>query len=126
MMWSMEIIREEEIIHRKPTSKNNEEYPYASSAKIFHTKQLFLYSEKVGPGKKSSAPHFHKAIDEIIVVTKGELLACEGDEETLLKRGDSICFLANSKKKHYLENNTNTESEFLLFRKSTSQDDVVY
>jgi uncharacterized cupin superfamily protein len=122
----MEIVREENIIHSKPASKNNEEYPYTSSAKIFHTKQLFLYSEKVEPGKKSSAPHFHKAIDEIIVVTKGEFHAFEGDKETILKSGDSICFLANSEKKHYLENKSILDSEFLLFRKSISQDDVVY
>lgn len=122
----MEIIRKEEIVHNKPATKNNEEYAYASSAKLFHTKQLFLYSEKVRPGGQSSAPHFHKAIDEIIVVTKGEFLAYEGDEETLLKSGDSICFFANSEKKHYLENNLDIDSEFLIFRKSIAQDDVVY
>lgn len=122
----MEVQREENIIHKKSNSKNGDEYPYASSAKIFHTKQLFLYSERMEPGQKSSAPHFHRTIDEIVIVTKGELIAFEGDEEILLKKGDSVCFFANSKKTHYLENRSIAESEFLLFRKSTAQDDVVY
>lgn len=121
----MEISRVENILHKKPTLKNSEDYLYASSAKIFHTKQLFLYSEKVEPGKKSSAPHFHKSIDEIVVVTKGELYAHEGNDEILLKAGDSVCFFTNSKIKHYLENKSEANSEFLLFRNSTHQDDTV-
>lgn len=78
------------------------------------------------PGKKSSAPHFHKEIDEIIFVTKGELFAYEDEQEVLLKEGDSACFYANSKKRHYLYNKSESVAEFLLFRKNISQNDVVY
>ncbi len=119
----MKIRKKEELIHSKPEVEN---YAFSSSAKIFQTKQLFLYSEKIEPGKRSSKPHYHKALDEILVVTKGELLAFEGDESSLLKKGDSVCFLANSEKKHYLENQSSEDAEFLLFRKNISQEDVVY
>lgn len=94
----MEISRQENRIYLTPKSKNTEEYPYSSSSKIFQTDQLFLYSEKIAPGKRSSAPHFHRLIDEIIVVTKGELHAFEDEKEVLLREGDSVCFFANSEK----------------------------
>ena len=120
----MDIIRQTDIIHS--TRSSVLDYPYSKSAKLFHTDQLFLYSEKVEPNKKSSAPHYHRSIDEIIYVTQGEIYAIEGENEVLLIRGDSILFKANSEKKHYLENRSNEASEFLLFRRSTVNNDVIY
>ncbi len=122
LLSQMEIIKKETINFKVPS----EDYPYSASAKIFHTDQLFLYKEKVAPGKRSSAPHYHKMIDEIIFVVKGELYAYEGEDESLLLAGDSVCFKANSQKKHYLENRSVKEAEFLLFRKSTSEVDTEY
>lgn len=122
----MDYIRKKELIYKRPELKDKSEYPYSSSAKVFHTEQLFLYSEKVRPGDKSSAPHFHKKIDEIVVVTKGELVAYEDEQEVLLKEGDSVCFYANSEKRHYLQNKSDCDAEFLLFRKSGLEGDVVY
>lgn len=122
----MEISREKERTHLRPKPKNGVEYPYSASAKVFHTKQLFLYSEKLLPGKRASAPHFHRAIDEIITVISGELYAIEGDEEVRLLAGDSVCFKANSGKKHFIENRSEVEATFLVFRRATRQRDVVY
>ena len=120
----MEIKRHSDIIHKIPS--DNPDYAYSKSAQVFHTNQLFLYSEKVDPTKKASAPHFHRSIDEIAYITDGELYAIEGEEETLLKKGDSILFQANSQKKHYLENRSDKTAEFLLFRRSTRKNDVHY
>lgn len=122
----MEISRAEDLIYTKPDSKNGEEYPYSSSAKVFLTKQLFLYSEKVEPGRKASSPHYHRAIDEIIFVIEGVLIACEGDKEVVLKKGDAVCFNANSGDKHYLENRSKSDAIFLIFRRATINSDVVY
>lgn len=122
----MDIKHSNEINHELPLGKSLEEYPYALSSKVFHTKQLFLYSEKVLPGKKSSAPHYHRSIDEIIYITQGELIVFEGEERALLRKGDSTCFYANSEKLHYLENQSNDEAIFLIFRRSTVSDDVIY
>jgi uncharacterized cupin superfamily protein len=120
----MEIKRHADIIHEVPS--DDPDYPYSKSAQVFHTNQIFLYSEKVEPGKKASAPHFHRSIDEIAYVTSGELHAIEGEEEVELKKGDSILFQANLEKKHYLENRSSELAEFLLFRRSTKSKDVVY
>jgi len=122
----MQIKRKSDIEHKTPKGKDPKKYPYAQSDKIFHTKQLFLYSEKVSPGKKASAPHLHSSIDEIIVVTKGELYAIEGTEEVILSEGDSICFSAGSDQKHYLENRSDTDAQFLIFKRANSKVDVVY
>ncbi len=120
----MEIIRKEEIAHS--TQSSDPDYPYSRSAKIFHTNQLFLYSERIGPNKKSSAPHYHRSIDEIAYIIQGEICAIEGEDEVILRKGDSILFKANSGKKHYLENRSNEDAEFLLFRRSTNNNDVIY
>ncbi len=122
----MKIKRAKELIYSLPENRTLEDYPYSLSDKVFHTNQLFLYSEKALPGRKASAPHFHRSIDEIIYVLNGELVAVEGEESCVLRRGDSICFLANSQKMHYLENRSDNEAEFLIFRRSTTLNDVVY
>ena len=120
----MKVINTHNLEHQNPSGDEN--YAYAHSAKVFETKQLFLYSEKVFPGKRSSAPHFHRSIDEMALVIKGELWAVEGDEEVLISSGDCLLFEANSEKKHYLENRSETAAEFLLFRRSTTKNDVIY
>ena len=122
----MEVKRSEDILHSIPSGRSSEDYPYALSDKLFSTEQLLLYSEKVRPGTRASAPHFHSDLDEIIYVTKGTLEAVEGESRVTLSEGDSVCFHAGSSKKHYLENNSDLESEFLIFKMANSIDDVSY
>ena len=122
----MDIKRKTEIQHKLPEGRTEEDYPYAFSDKIFHTSQLFIYSERVRPGTKASAPHIHSAIDEVAYITKGELYANEGEMSVLLKEGDSICFHAKSDEKHYLENKSDLDAEFLIIRRSTKNNDVQY
>jgi len=122
----LDIKKKSELNHKFPLNKNQDTYPYALSDKIFHTKQLFLYSEQVRPGTQASAPHFHKSIDEIIYVTKGTLVAIEGEEKVTLVKGDSVCFRGGTDEKHYLENISEDEAEFLIFRRANSSDDVGY
>lgn len=122
----MEVKKASDRHHKLPPGRTEANYPYALSDPLFQTQQLFLTSESVGPGKKASAPHFHRCIDEIIYITQGELYAYEGDDETILKSGDSIYFYANSGKKHYLENKSEKEATFLIIRKSTERSDVVF
>ena len=121
----MQIKKARDINHKLPAGSKND-YPYALSDKIFHTKQLFLYSEKVRPGTCASAPHTHTAIDEIIYVVSGSLVVVEGDEEKELSKGDSVCFQSGSEDKHYLENRSSIDAEFLIFRRSTQKNDVHY
>lgn len=122
----MDVKRAVDIEHTLPAGKCLDNYAYALSDKVFHTNQLFLYSEKVLPGRKASAPHIHRDIDEIAYITKGELHAFEGGQSTIIRAGDSVCFHANSKEKHYLENLSNEEAEFLIFRLAANNDHTIF
>lgn len=121
----MQIKRKSELNHTVPGNRDKDSYPFALSAKVFHTEQLFLYSEQVRPGTKASAPHFHNAIDEIIYVTRGTLVAVEEEDEFSLSVGDCVCFKGGSKKKHYIENKSEYEAEFLILRRADIEADAV-
>ena len=122
----MDIKRSKDLMHKLPNSKSGEDYPFALSAEVFSTDQLFLYSERVRPGTKASAPHYHRSIDEIIYVTSGEIIAVEGSQESKLKTGDFAIFHANSKLLHYLENRSDTDTTFLNFRRNVDKSDVKF
>ena len=123
----MEIIRRNELVHSNPSKTKASDYPYAYSSILFETNQLFVSSELVRPGKRSSAPHYHRERDEIAFVTRGELHAYEGNESRVLASGDSVCFRANSEMPHYLENKSDSDAEFLLIRQNASaENDVAY
>jgi len=77
-----------------PTSRSEKDYPFALSAEVFNTNQLFLYSEEVRPSTKASAPHYYRSIEENIYVTR-ELIAVEGSEETKLESSDFVIFKAS-------------------------------
>jgi len=119
----MLITRKSTLRHTKPDIKN---YAYAASAKVFVTEDLFIYSEQVSPGDRASAPHFHRDMDEVAIITKGTLVAFEGSEQVELSEGDSICFEKNSEKLHFLENQSQELAEFLVIRKNLQKDDAVY
>lgn len=111
----MDIYRAKDIDHKNPTTRAD--YPYAFSNVVFNTSELFISSEKVHPGKQASIAHFHPDMDEVVMVTKGEVVAFEGESSTILKVGDWARFPASEKDKHYLENQTNEDSEFILIRR---------
>ena len=110
----MEVVKNKDREFRNPT--DDHDYKYAFSKKIFSTNQLFLYHEQVKPGAMASIAHHHKTIDEIVYITKGILMAYEGEVKTALSIGDSICFFANSKINHYLKNESSSIAEFLIFK----------
>jgi len=119
----MEIIRNQDLVYQKPSRPN---YPYSLSAKIIDSNQLFIYSELLKPGMRSSAPHYHREIDEVIFILKGKLEVVEGQSCSTLTMGDTVCFKANSKVLHYLENKTDKDAEFLIIRKSMENSDASF
>lgn len=122
----MKTIKSKSVRPVLPSSADKTNYPYALSALIFNTDQLFLSMESVRPGTRASAAHFHVEKEEIVYVAQGELVAVEGAEENVLKEGDFALFEAGSKKFHYLENRTDVEARFLIFKQSSKIKDVVF
>lgn len=122
----MDIVPAKTIKHKTPKDRDESTYAYALSATLFNTKQLFVSSELVGPGKRASAPHTHQKIDEIALVVKGELYAHEGEQVSKLEQGDFVYFRAGSAKKHFLENKSDSNAEFLVIRQATTSSDAIY
>jgi uncharacterized cupin superfamily protein len=122
----MYFVKRKKIIHLYPQGKNAETYPYAKSAVIFNSHQLFCSSEILLPGRRASAPHLHKECEEIIYVMRGTLFAIEGTEEISLEAGEAVCFYPHECQLHYVENRSEEEAEFLVIRKALGLSDVVY
>lgn len=122
----MKKIESKNVIPALPSSADKASYPYALSAPIFNTDQLFLSMESVRPGTRASAAHYHEMKEEIVYVAQGELVAVEGDVETVLQEGDFALFESDSKRFHYLENRTDFEARFLIFKQSSKIRDVVF
>ena len=49
----------------------------------------------------------------------------EGEKKVELGEGDSVCFYASISEKHYLENCSDTDAEFLIFRRANTNSDAV-
>ncbi|WP_374034960.1 cupin domain-containing protein [Bdellovibrio bacteriovorus] len=109
------------------SSKTGEEFSLSSVISgALGVQGLFISHEILGPGKSSSAPHFHNATDEVVFVTKGCVVAKEGSEELTLLVGDSACFKAQSGLPHFISNQSSEVAEFVLIRCRLEQSDVVY
>jgi uncharacterized cupin superfamily protein len=113
------------------SERTGEQYSLSSVlAGDFSTDQIFLSVEKLIPAARSSGAHYHSETDEIIYVLKGSVKVVEqgreNKEECDLFEGDSILFEKNSKKLHFLKNDSTTEAQVLVIRKNTENTDVIF
>lgn len=124
----MKILKGSEIIHQQlKSSQTGEEYSLSAvlSEKL-GTKDLFITHEVIKPQFRSSGAHYHLVVDEIIYVIKGRVTAVEEGDRVELIQGDSLCFAANSKKKHFLVNESDEEAQVLVIRKKLEKEDVIF
>lgn len=124
----MKIQKKSDRQHRQLKSqKTSEEFSLSSViSDTLVMNEIFLSHEIIRPNSRSSSPHYHTDTDEIIYVLSGELIAVEGNSETVVGEGDSILFERQSGQHHYLKNESMTESQVLLIRKKLGTLDVVY
>lgn len=97
------------------SAKSNEEY--SESATLEKGEDFFIHQERLAPGKKSSALHFHPDSDECIYVLKGTLFAIKGEEILPLRAGDFLKFSKDEHIPHALENRSQEVAEFLVIKK---------
>ena len=57
---------------------------------------------RLEPGASSSQRHWHQNEDEFVFILEGELVLCENEGETLLKKGDAAPNASG--RQEYLEN----------------------
>jgi uncharacterized cupin superfamily protein len=68
---------------------------------------------RLSPGAHSALHHWHENEDEFVYILEGEVVLVEGDEETLLKRGDAAGFKAGAELGHHLENRSGSDVVYL-------------
>ena len=66
------------------------------------------------PGAWSSQRHWHRELDELLVMISGEAILIEDEGETLLRPGDVVAWGAGVANGHHLQNRSATECVFLV------------
>lgn len=124
----MKVLKGHNLQHQQlKSSKTNESYSLSAVlSSALETKDFFIHHDVIKPGSRTSAPHYHEQTDEFVYVIKGQLFAIEGATECELTAGDSICFSANSKLLHHMENRSNSEAEILVINRQLLQTDVKF
>lgn len=97
------------------SEKTGEEY--SQSALLEQGEDFFIHQEKLEPGKRASALHYHPDTDECIYILKGTLFAIKGEEILALRAGDFLKFSKEEKVAHTLENRSQEDAEFLVIKK---------
>ena len=80
----------------------------------------------IEPGSASSLRHYHMEQDEFAMITEGELVLVENDEETVMRVGDCVAWPAGVDNGHCLENRTDTTAAFLVVGTRTETETAYY
>ena len=78
------------------------------------------------PGGWSSQRHWHKGIDEIVVMLDGEAVLVEDGGETLLRPGDLATFPRNVANGHHLVNRSHKPCTFVAIDNKEGEGDCHY
>ena len=124
----MRILAKEQYQHRQLQSKTSGELYSLSQviSEALKSKQLFFHHDIVSPSKKSSSPHRHSVIEEVVYVISGKATIVCDDQRQIISEGTFILFDPKELKTHYLMNETNENVETLTFSISSEQDKVIY
>ena len=92
-----------------------------------------LGGEKMGatlyelpPGMKSFPYHWHRGIEELLIVLEGRLMLRTSEGERQLERGDVVAFPTTPEGAHKLWNDTDEPVRYLMLSTSVAYDVVHY
>lgn len=124
----MKIISADHFNHNPLTSqKTGEVFSHSALvSKLLDSQQLFVHHDIIEPGRRSSGPHRHSIIEEIVYIVKGTASIAEGDKEASAPQGSLILFNPSEKEIHYLINKTNQNIETLTFSLNSKFDSVIF
>lgn len=66
------------------------------------------------PGAWSSQRHWHRDIDELLVMVSGEAVLVEDDGESLIRPGDIVAWPAGVRNGHHLQNRSDSPCVFVV------------
>lgn len=95
-------------------------------SKNIGSNQLFFHHDIIPPSLKSSGPHRHSIVEEVVYIIKGSVTVVTGDNQTVLNAGSIIYFDPNEKENHHIINHTDQAAETLTFSISSEFDRVIY
>ena len=78
------------------------------------------------PGARSSLRHWHRAEDEFVMVTEGELVLLQDEGEYLLRPGDCAAWKAGDPNGHCLVNRTDRPARFLVVGTKAAHEVATY
>jgi uncharacterized cupin superfamily protein/ribosomal protein S18 acetylase RimI-like enzyme len=124
----VKIVSKDQFDHTQLTSqKTGEVYSLSEVvSQLLGSKQLFVHHDIIEPGNKSSGPHRHTIIEEVVCVTKGTATVVEGENEMVAVEGALILFDPKDKETHFLINQTDQIVETMTFSISSDFDSVVF
>ncbi len=124
----MKVLRSSEIKHREMCSLHTGE-KFGLSAILSDSvdcEDLFLRHELLPAGSRSSSPHSHAEVDEVVFVLEGTLRAHEGKGSQVLEAGDCLCFRAGDPELHFLSNEGPKQAVYLVMSRKIPGNDTRY
>lgn len=124
----MKIISKDQFDHSQLISQKTGE-TYSFSAVISQhlgSKQLFIHHDIIAPGNKSSGPHRHTIIEEVVYIVKGTATVVESEYEMIATEGALILFDPKDTDVHFLTNRTNQNVETMTFSVNSDFDSIVF
>lgn len=124
----MKIVHKNNLEHRQLKSqKSGELYSFSNVVSdFFGSKQVFLAHDKIAPNKRSSSPHRHSYIEEVVYVSKGSPTLKMGDQNQVIQVGSFIFFDPKDTGLHCLFNETELEVETITFSTKRTDNLVIY
>jgi uncharacterized cupin superfamily protein len=124
----VKVIAKEQLNHvQLLSSKTNEYYSFSELvSKLLGSKQLFIHHNILKPGSRSSEPHRHTLIEEVVYIVKGNATVVEDQKEITINEGAFILFDPKEKGIHYLANRTNQNIETLTFSVNMEFDTTIF
>ena len=88
--------------------------------------QFGAFVEILPPGSRSSLCHWHREEDEFIYMLTGQVTVHEGGVATKLNPGEAVCFKAGVAAGHYLKNESDADSTYLVVGTRGAKDVITY
>lgn len=88
--------------------------------------QFGAHVETLPPGSSSSIKHWHENEDEMVYILEGEATLTEGDDETVLRRGDAATFKAGVPIGHRVTNHSQSLVRYLVVGTRADKDKITY
>ena len=78
------------------------------------------------PGARSSLRHWHRNEDEFVMVTQGELVLLQDEDEHVMLPGDCAAFRAGDSNGHSFVNRSGAEARFLVVGTKAAREVCTY